>query len=134
MKSGHDLTVSNLSDLHLSLWKQALGAVPDHVWDLTNLQSLVLADNGLAELSDRVGELRALRTLDLGHNQLRHIPAALGELVSLSDFLYLHENALQELPRLWGDLPGCATSTSAKTDSRGCPTPLPRCRDFSNFA
>jgi Leucine-rich repeat (LRR) protein len=57
---------------------------------------------GLVELSDRVGELRALRTLDLGHNQVRQIPAALGELVGLSGFLYLHDNALKELPPPFG--------------------------------
>ncbi|WP_197427296.1 leucine-rich repeat domain-containing protein [Bradyrhizobium retamae] len=48
--------------------------------------------------------MSALRTLDPGHNQLRRIPAALGELVDLSDFLYLHDNALKELPPSLGRL------------------------------
>lgn len=46
------------SDLDLSLWKQGLGAVPDHVLDRTELRTLVLVDNGLTEISERVGEPR----------------------------------------------------------------------------
>lgn len=49
------------SGMHLSIWKQALGVVPDDVWDRTDLQKLVLADSGLTEVSDRIGELRNLR-------------------------------------------------------------------------
>ncbi len=66
--------MENASDLALSLWGQGLGAVPDHVWDRTELRTLVLADNGLTELSERASALRALRMLDLDHNQLRQIP------------------------------------------------------------
>lgn len=90
--------MENASNLDLSLWKQGLGAVPAHVWDRTELRTLVLADNGLTEISERVGELRALRMLDLGHNLLRRIPDSLSEFTDLSDFLYLHDNALTELP------------------------------------
>src|SRR5262249_39309261 len=86
------------SSVHFSLWKQALGVVPDEVWARTNLQTLVLADNDLTEISERVGDLRNLRMLDLGHNRLREIPARLGELEGLSDFLYLHDNELTTLP------------------------------------
>ena len=52
--------------LHLSLWRKALGVVPDDVWDRKDLQTLVLAENDLADISERIGELRGLRMLDLG--------------------------------------------------------------------
>ena len=55
--------------LHLNLWKQRLGQVPDWVWERTNLETLVLADNDLCEISPSIGSLRALRILDFGRNQ-----------------------------------------------------------------
>ena len=86
------------SELHLSLWKQALGVVPDVVWERTDLQTLVLAGNDLVEVSERIGNLRNLRMLDLGHNRLRGIPDSIGDIEGLSDFLYLHDNQLTDLP------------------------------------
>ena len=82
----------------LSLWKQRLGSVPEWVWERTELETLVLADNGLSEISDRIGRLKNLRTLDLGHNELTGVPDALGDLDGLTDFLYLHDNRLTSLP------------------------------------
>jgi hypothetical protein len=58
---------------NLNLWKKHLGHVPDSVWCFADqLETLVLADNDLADISERIGELRArgLRMLDLGHNLL----------------------------------------------------------------
>jgi len=82
----------------LNLWKKNLGGVPDWVWERDELETLILADNGLKEVSERISRLRRLRTLDLGHNQLAKLPESLGELTELSDFLYLHDNRLTELP------------------------------------
>jgi hypothetical protein len=53
---------------HLNLWKKQLWRVPEYVWERTELETLVLADNGLPEVSERVGDLKKLRMLDLGHN------------------------------------------------------------------
>jgi hypothetical protein len=39
--------------------------VPEHVWEQHELETLVLADNGLTELSPRVGELSRLLGLFL---------------------------------------------------------------------
>src|SRR5689334_141729 len=83
---------------HLNLWKQQLGAVPDSVWERTDLVTLVLADNGLTEVSSRIGRLDRLRMLDLGHNRLTRVPDAVGDLHALTDFLYLHDNYLTDLP------------------------------------
>ena len=38
------------AELNLSLWKKQLGVVPAWVWDRTELETLVLADNGLTDL------------------------------------------------------------------------------------
>jgi Leucine-rich repeat (LRR) protein len=84
---------------HLNLWKKQLGRVPDSVWEHTNLETLVLADNGLTGVSERIGGLKRLRMLDLGHNKLAEVPAALGDLECLTDFLYLHDNRLKSLPK-----------------------------------
>ena len=85
------------SSAHLNLWKQQLGAVPESVWNQADLETLVLADNGLAEVSARIGGLKKLRMVDLGHNQLTHVPEAVGDLEALTDFLYLHDNRLTDL-------------------------------------
>ena len=58
----------------LDLWKKNLGTVPAEVWERTDLEVLILADNGLTELSDSLGRLSNLRTLDLGHNRLATLP------------------------------------------------------------
>jgi len=84
--------VPNPSASHLNLWKKRLGRVPDSVWEQTELETLVLADNDLTEVSEQIGRLKKLRMLDLGHNQLTRVPDALADLDGLTDFLYLHDN------------------------------------------
>src|SRR5580704_65029 len=86
------------STAHLNLWKHRLGRVPEPVWERTELETLVLADNDLTEVSEKIGSLRKLRMLDLGHNKLSQVPDALGDIVGLTDFLYLHDNQLVSLP------------------------------------
>ena len=53
--------------------------MPDSVWEQTELETLVLADNGLEEVSEQIGRLQKLRMLDLGHNKLTRVPDALGD-------------------------------------------------------
>jgi len=83
---------------YLNLWKQHLGHVPEYVFGLTELETLILADNDLTELPEGIGRLTRLRTLDLGHNALAMLPESIGALVELSDFLYLHDNQFTSLP------------------------------------
>jgi Leucine-rich repeat (LRR) protein len=91
--------MQNFAGPNLSLWKQGLGVVPTWVWERIELETLVLAGNGLSDLSGRIGGLQKLRMLDLGHNKLAHLPDALGDLGGLTDFLYLHDNELTTLPQ-----------------------------------
>lgn len=86
------------ADPHLNLWKKRLGHVPKWVWDRTELETLVLADNDLSEISDQIGSFKKLRMLDLGHNKLTSLPDSLADLTGLTDFLYLHDNQLASLP------------------------------------
>src|SRR5205823_12250383 len=92
------LSVQDSSALHLNWWKKGLGRVPDSLWQRTELETLVLADNDLSEVSDQIGRLKRLRMLDLGHNELVYVPDGLSDLEELSDFLYLHDNHLISLP------------------------------------
>src|SRR5690348_4350999 len=82
----------------VSFWRQPLRAVPDFVWNMRNLEVLILAETGLSELPRNVALLRNLQTLDLGHNGLTDLPEELGLLTQLSGFLYLHDNRLSSLP------------------------------------
>ncbi|MFH8339712.1 leucine-rich repeat domain-containing protein [Streptomyces sp. AM6-12] len=82
--------------------------MPESVWERTGLQVLILADNGLTDLPDGIGRLRSLRTLDLGHNRLPSVPPAIGELTGLDGCLYLHDNALAELPGGTGEADAAA--------------------------
>lgn len=53
---------------HLSLWKQRLGSVPDSVWDRTDLETLVLADNEPS--------LSRLGYLNISENAFEQLPEA----------------------------------------------------------
>ena len=88
----------------LNLWKKRLGHVPEWVWQRTETETLVLADNDLSEVSEEIGRLKNLRMLDLGHNRLTQVPDALAGLDGLTDFLYLHDNQLTSLPSSFDSL------------------------------
>ena len=44
--------------VELNLWKKRLEIVPDWVWERTELETLILADNELTEISERIGDCR----------------------------------------------------------------------------
>ena len=111
--------MKDTADPNLSLWKKGLRVVPTWVWERTELETLVLADNGLSDLSDRIGGLKKLRMLDLGHNKLAGLPDALGDLSGLTDFLYLHDNGLTLFARQ-------RTDRVASVASAPCEAALPK--------
>lgn len=61
--------VYGLDGRSLNLWKRQLLTVPAWVYENPKLESLILADNGLAALPEEIGALARLHTLDLGHNR-----------------------------------------------------------------
>lgn len=78
-------------------------AVPDRVFDFTELRSLDLVGKGVTALSSRIGELQFLTRLNLARNKLSSLPMALAELSDLTD-LDLADNPLESvidvLPKL----------------------------------
>jgi Leucine-rich repeat (LRR) protein len=75
------------SSSNLNLWRKQLGHIPDSVWQQSELETLILADNNLSELSGKIGHLKMLRMLDLGHNELTQLPDEIGGLPNLTNFL-----------------------------------------------
>ena len=67
---------------HLNLWETTAWLRTGRGVGRTDLQTLVLAENALAEMPECIGRLTRLRMLDLGHNHLTRLPDALGDLNS----------------------------------------------------
>src|SRR3974377_895304 len=57
--------------VRINLWKKQLGSVPDSVWEREDVETLVLANNGLREVSERIGRLKRLGITDLGLKQFK---------------------------------------------------------------
>ena len=72
-------------------------ALPDPMFELTNLQALSLQHNYLTELPDRITQLSGLTELYLESNQLTELPASIGQLVNLKK-LHLKGNQFKMLP------------------------------------
>lgn len=107
----------------MNLWKKRLGHVPESLWEQTEIETLVLADNDLCDLSGQIGRLTRLRMLDLGHNRLTLLPDSLSDLRSLTDFLYLHDNRLSSLPASLQRL----TEAAVLEHQRECVEEFPEC-------
>jgi hypothetical protein len=78
-------------------------ALPEPMFELTNLQALSLQHNYLTELPDRITELTNLTELYLESNQLETLPASIGQLINLKK-LHLKGNRLNSLPPEIGQL------------------------------
>ncbi len=81
----------------LDLANNQLAALPEWLGQLTQLQSLNLADNQLTALPESLGQLAQLQTLSLSSNQLTALPESLGQLKQLQT-LDLSRNRLTTLP------------------------------------
>lgn len=76
---------------------ERLGALPESVGQLTQLQELDLSNNLLTELPESLRQLKQLQSLKLSRNQLTTLPDWLGQLTLLQS-LKLNENQLTALP------------------------------------
>jgi len=74
--------LTNLEVLYLA--ENGLGSVPDDIGKLTSLQQLNLFQNRLETLPDTIGRLENLRVLNLRSNCLSRLPPGIGQLVNLT--------------------------------------------------
>lgn len=83
--------------LHLDLYGNDLGVIPEQITRLTNLTVLCLDSNAIKVLPDAIWQLTRLSDLSLNWNRLTELPAGVGKLHSLTR-LSLSHNELSGLP------------------------------------
>ncbi|MEQ1744207.1 MAG: hypothetical protein ABMA02_02195 [Saprospiraceae bacterium] len=78
--------------------------LPDELFELTQLQTLVINRNYFEKLPDGIGKLKGLKTLALQESEFESLPDSIGELSNL-ELLNLSENPnLKSLPESLGKL------------------------------
>src|SRR5262249_55751992 len=91
------ISATENSGMQLNYWRKGLDEVPPEVFSHPELEVLILADNRLTRVPEEIGTLRRLRMLDLGHNQIADLPETMAQIGDISDYLYLHDNRLNEI-------------------------------------
>lgn len=74
-----------------------LTSIPDEIFELNQLQSLILSNNEIETIPDEMSSLVNLQTLDISSNRLVDLPEIFTQLSNLEE-LYLDENLFQEIP------------------------------------
>lgn len=91
----------NLSTLSVQLRYGAdhsqLSSLPSSLWELTELNSLYLAENQLTSIPAEISKLTSLRNINLSGNQLTDFPAELFPLTKLIS-IHLARNLLTDIP------------------------------------
>lgn len=83
--------------IKLDLSDRALTSIPLEVFELTELEELVVRNNQLTELPLKLFQLKKLTKLDFRKNNIAVLPTEIQHLTKLH-FLNLGENQLKELP------------------------------------
>ncbi|KAG1680551.1 hypothetical protein FOA52_014998 [Chlamydomonas sp. UWO 241] len=92
----------------LDLTDMRLGHVPAEVFEIEDLEDLILVGNNLSSLPESIGRLTRLRRLQLAGNELTTLPDALCRLTELEG-LWLGGNQLVVLPQDIGQLASLRT-------------------------
>ena len=93
--------MTNLASLNLG--GNYLANLPTEIGQLTNLNKLDLRSNQLTSLPPQIGQLTNLTSLGLGYNDLMSLPTEIGQLTNLTS-LDLNGNELTSLPTEIGQL------------------------------
>ncbi|CAH1264332.1 LRRIQ4 [Branchiostoma lanceolatum] len=83
--------------LVLDLSNKSLMSIPEEVFDITELECLILSDNSLTSIPEAIGRLQKLRRLDADRNMLTSLPRRLCSLTDL-DVLFVNDNNISSLP------------------------------------
>ncbi len=86
---------TNLTSIYLS--NNQLAQIPPEIEKLTNLTILDLSNNQLTEIPPQIEKLTNLMLLELSNNQLTQVPHEIVKLTNLTR-LYLHNNQLTQVP------------------------------------
>lgn len=99
-RSGLDKHLFNLRHLnYLSITRTCLQSVPEEIGELTNLTTLILHSNEMAELPSSIAKLINLKVFDCSRNKLTSYPQELCNLPQLK-ILNLASNRLESIPSL----------------------------------
>ena len=71
--------------------------IPEKIYELTNLQILILSSNLLTKISSEISKLTKLEEIYLNRNMITELPEEIGELKKLRK-LILSENKIKRLP------------------------------------
>ena len=94
--------LTNLKELYIAY--NQITAIPDAIGQLSNLTSLSLDSNQITAIPDAIGQLSNLTSLSLDSNQITAIPDAIAKLVNLTS-LSLHSNQITQIPDVLENLP-----------------------------
>ena len=98
--------LTNLKELHLS--NNQITAIPDAIANLANLTTLSLWENQITAIPDAIANLANLTTLVLSGNQITAIPEAIANLANLTE-LYLSGNQITAIPDAIANLANLTT-------------------------
>lgn len=85
--------------------------LPDELFDLTNLESLLLSSNGFeGTLSSKIGALTNLKVINVHQNNFSgEIPSEIGALANLEELALGENNFFGTLPKSLNDMPSMAS-------------------------
>ena len=88
--------LSQLEELHLSY--NRITEIPDSIAQLSNLTSLHLSSNQITEIPESIAQLSSLTSLHLSSNQITEIPESIAQFSNLTS-LNLSDNQITEIPK-----------------------------------
>jgi len=81
----------------LDLSGMELNEIPDSVFQLTSIRTLILFNNNLTTIPEKISQLTNLNTLSLNGNKFTEIPSSIGNIRSLKE-LWMCDNQITHLP------------------------------------